>query len=66
MSNIFVSNKKLKLVKTQAKAKQNPEAVLLLFENICFLHPRYYPKNTKRYSKNAQKASASVLMRLYH
>ena len=44
MSNIFVSNKKLKLVKTQAKAKQNPEAVLLLFENICFLHPRYYPK----------------------
>ena len=33
MSNTFISNVRLKLVKYQAKAKQYPETEFLLFEN---------------------------------
>ena len=33
ISNTFISNTRLKLAKNQANAKQNPEAVPLLFEN---------------------------------
>ena len=33
ISNIFVSNTKLKLARNQANAKQHPESELLLFEN---------------------------------
>ena len=34
ISNTFISNTRLKLVKNQAKAKQHPEVELLLFENL--------------------------------
>ena len=33
ISNTFISNAKLNLPKNQAKAKQHPEAKLLLFES---------------------------------
>lgn len=33
ISNTFISNTTLKLAKNQARAKQNPESKLLLFEN---------------------------------
>ena len=33
LRNIFISNTMLKLAKNQGKAKQDPEAELLLFEN---------------------------------
>ena len=33
LSNTFISNAMVKLVKNQAKAEQHPEAKLLLFEN---------------------------------
>ena len=39
-----MSNARLKLAKNQAKAKQHPEAELLLFEIIRFSHPHYHPK----------------------
>ena len=36
----FISNTRLKLAKNQAKAKQHPEAEVLLFENysLSFIH----------------------------
>ena len=37
MINIFISNARLKFVKNQANAKQDPEAELLLFENYSLL-----------------------------
>ena len=40
VSNTFISNARLKLVKYQAKAKQHPKEELLLFENFS-LHPPY-------------------------
>ena len=39
----FISNARVQLAKNQAKAKQHVEAEFLLFEIICFLHPRYHP-----------------------
>ena len=36
ISNTFISNARLKLAKNQAKAKQHPEAELLLSENFSF------------------------------
>ena len=61
ISNIFISNANLKLAKNQANAKQHPEAVLLLFENVS--HPSFalLSKN-----KNKQKNTCvSVFMGLY-
>ena len=51
---------RLKLAKNQAKAKQHPEAELLLFENYSLSPPALPSKNKRRYSKNAQKTSPSV------
>ena len=55
-----LSNARLKL----AKAKQHPEAELLLFENYSLSSSTLSPKNNRRYSKNVQKTNASVLMTL--
>ena len=44
ISNTFINNTRLKLAKNQAKAKQHPEAELLLIENFHLLHPCYHPK----------------------
>ena len=65
ISNTFISNARLKLAKNQAKAKQRPEAEILLFKIIRFLHPCYHSKITGDVPKNKQKTSVSVLMRLY-
>ena len=64
VSNTFINNAKLKLGKNQAKAKQHPEAELLLFENYSLLSSKLSSKNSRRYSKKYTKTSASVLMRL--
>ena len=64
ISNTFISNARLKLAKNQAKAKQHPEAELLLFENYSLLSSKLSSKNSRRYSKKYTKTSASVLMRL--
>ena len=56
ISNTFVSNIRLKLAKNQVKAKQHPEAELLLLEN--------YSCSSKLICdllKNVQKTSVSVL-----
>ena len=60
----LINNAKLKLAKNQAKAKQHPEAELLLFENYSLLSSKLSSKNSRRYSKKYTKTSASVLMRL--
>ena len=66
MGNTFISNVSLKLTKNLAKAKQHPEAELLLFENYSlFFHLPYHPKIIGNILKNVQKTSASVLTRLY-
>ena len=58
--NTFTSNTRLKLVKNQAKAKQHPEAKLLLFENYSLSSSMLSSKNNMR-----QKTGVSVLIRLY-
>ena len=46
ISNTFISNARLKLTNNQAKAKQHPEAELLLFENYSLSSFMYHPKIT--------------------
>ena len=55
ISNTFRSNAKLKLAKNQAKAKQHPEAELLLFENYSLSFSTLSSKNNKLFSKNCTK-----------
>ena len=42
ISNVFISNARLKLSKNQANAKQHPDAEILVFENY---------SNKRKYSK---------------
>ena len=65
ISNIFLSNAKLQLVKNPAKAKQHPEAEILLFENYSFPTPTLSSKNNRRFSKNVQKRQVSLFKRGY-
>ena len=59
-------NTKLKLAKNQAKAKQPPEAELLLFENYSLSSSMLSSKTNLRYSiKCAKNICVSVLTRLY-
>ena len=51
ISNTFISNVRLRLPEIQAKAKQHPEAELLLFENYSLSSSTLSYKNNKRYSK---------------
>ena len=55
ISNSFIRNARLKLIKNQANVKQHPEAELLVFENYSHLHPRYHPKMIGHFLKNKQK-----------
>ena len=55
ISNTFISNTSLKLAKSQADAKQHPEADLFLFENFSHLHSRYHPKIIVHILKSKQK-----------
>ena len=50
----------LKLTKDQAKAKQNSEAELLLFENYSLSLCTLSSKNNRRYLKKVQKARKYV------
>ena len=59
ISNTFKSNIRLKLAKNQAKAKQHPEAELLLFENYWLSSPTLSSKNNRRYFKNCTKAKCT-------
>ena len=61
-----MSNAKLKLAKNQEKAKRNPEAELLVFENYSHSSSTLSCKNNKTYSKNISKRTrVSVFMRLH-
>ena len=61
MSNTFISNSRLKLVKNQA----NAEAELSLFENHSHPSSTLSSKNNRTYSKKiSRKTNVSVLMRL--
>ena len=51
ISNTFISNARLKLAKNQAKAKQHPEAELLLFQNYWLSSSTLSSQNSRRYSK---------------
>ena len=59
-SKTFISNAKLKLAKNQAKAKQHPEAELLLFENYWISWSTLSSKIIKAILKNVQKTNTSV------
>ena len=54
ISKTFISNTRLRLAKNQAKAKQHPEAELLLFKNYT-LHPFTLSKTNMRFSKKYAK-----------
>ena len=47
ISNTFISNARLKLVKNQANAKQHPEAELLLFDSYSYSSSMLSSKNPK-------------------
>ena len=54
ISQTFISNTRPKLTKSQAKAKQHPEAEFLLFENYSLFSFMSSPKINKRYSKKCK------------
>ena len=51
ISNTFISNIRLKLAKNQEKAKQHPDAELLLFEDHSLSSSSLSFKNSRAYSK---------------
>ena len=55
ISNTFISKARLISVKNQAKAKQDPEAELFLFENYSLSSSTLPSKNKKRYSRKCTK-----------
>ena len=55
ISNTFMTNVRLKLAKSQANAKQHPEAKLLLFENYSYSSSTISSKNNRTYSKKWSK-----------
>ena len=55
ISNTFISKARLTLVKNQAKAKQDPEAELFLFENYSLSSSTLPSKNKKGYSRKCTK-----------
>ena len=65
IGNTLISKAWLKLAKNQAKAKQQPDAELLLFESFLLSSSTLSFKNNRRCSENVQKTRAYVQMRLY-
>ena len=55
ISTTFVGNRRPKLAKNQAKAKQHSEAELLLFENNPHSSSKLSSKNNRTYSKKCTK-----------
>ena len=66
ISNIFVSNARLKLAKNQANAKQHLEAELWLFENYSHSSSTLSSKNSRTYSKNKQKNKCVCIHMINH
>ena len=64
ISNTFISNARLKLGKNQAKAKQHPEAELLLFENYSLSSPTLSSKNNRRYCTKNKRVCLNEVIRL--
>ena len=62
ISNIFISNARLKFVKNQTKAKQHPQAELLLFKNYSLFPSTLSSKNNRRYSEKYAKNECVWLM----
>ena len=60
ISNIFISNAKLKLAKNQANAKQYPEAELLLLENYSHSSSMLSSKNSRIYSQKLAKEQVGL------
>ena len=59
ISNFSIGNNRLKLAKNQEKAKQHPEAELLLYENYSVSSSVLLSETNIRYSKKCTKTSAS-------
>ena len=55
INNIFIRNAKMKFPKNQAKAKENPEAELLLLRNYSLSSSTLSSKSNKRYSETCGK-----------
>ena len=51
ISNTFIGNARLKMAKNLAKAKQQPETELLLFQNYSLFSSTLLSKNNRRYSR---------------
>ena len=66
ISNIFISNTRLKLAKNKAKAKQHPEAELLLSENQSLCLSTLSSKNNRRYSKKIFKNNCVCYNRIIY
>ena len=64
MSNTFISNARLKLAKNQAKAKQHPEAELLLFEIFLLSSSTLSSKCIRRFQK-IYKKQVHLFKRVY-
>ena len=62
ISNTFINNDRLKLAKNKAKAKQHPQAELLLFENYSLSSSRVSSKSNSRYSKKCTKSKYVCLI----
>ena len=55
ISITFIRNTRLKLAKKQVKAKQHPEAELLLFENTSYSSSKLSSKSNRTYPKKYKK-----------
>ena len=55
ISNTFINNVMLKLAKNQAKARQRPEAELLLFENYSLSLSTVSSRKNRVYTKKCTK-----------
>ena len=56
ISNFFISNSRLKLAENIARAKQQPEAELMLFENYTLSSSTLSSQNNKAYFKRREKS----------
>ena len=65
ISNIFISNARLKFTENQSKAKQHLKAKLLLSENYSLCLLTLSSKNNRRHSKKRAKLNVSILIGLY-
>ena len=61
ISNSFITNTRLKLAKSQANAKQHPEAELLLFGNYSHSSSTLSSKDNLAFCKNKRKNNCVCL-----